>query len=109
MKQEELMAKRKQKPSKNNKRPQKPSPQNAMLGTALITNFVKNAKTKEEDRPILEAIKDSVWSSLNGKQANDQKLYWAAAAILAAYSLGREGLKLPVAQPDSQNLEDNVN
>lgn len=97
------MAKRKRKSKKNGI--QKPSPQSAMLGTALITNFVKNSAPKEDDKPILEAMKDSVWHNLRGNASANQKAYWMAAALLAAYTLGSEGIKLPVPKGKSQNPE----
>ena len=83
----------------------KPPPQSALLGSSLIVNFVKGFEAREEDKPILEAIKDSVWRTLRSNQPAEQKAYWAAAAILASYNFGREGLKL--AKPNnSQNPED---
>ena len=114
MKQEELMAKRKGKKKKEGIK--KPPPQSARLGTALILGLVKNGTAKEEHKPILEAIKDSVWASLRSNHPADQKAYWAAGAILAAYNLGNEGIKLPNmpetqtnTQKNAQNLERKIN
>jgi hypothetical protein len=87
------MTKRKNKKKKEGIK--KPPPQSARLGTALILSLVKNGTAKEEHKPILEAIKDSVWTSLRSNYSADQKAYWTAGAILADYNLGNEGIKLP--------------
>ena len=104
------MAKRKSKKKKQSIK--KPPPQSARLGTALILGLVKNGTAKEEHKPILEAMKDSVWASLRSNNSAEQKAYWAAGAILAAYNLGNEGIKLPNVpgtQPNAQNLEGKIN
>lgn len=74
----------------------KPPSSNAKVGTALIHSLVANSSTREEDRLILNAMKDSVWYVFRSQKNVSDKIHWAAAGMLAAYNLGRTGLKIPV-------------
>lgn len=77
----------------------RPPKTNANIGTAIIHSLVSNSETREEDRAALMAIKDSVWHYLNSPYNQDDKTYWAIAGMLAAYNLGKLGLKsIPIAK-----------
>ena len=76
---------------KNTKR--KPPVDSARLGTAMIHAIVSESQTREGDRVVINAIKDSVWYFMNTMHPQDDKVHWATAGILAAYNLGRWGAK----------------
>lgn len=80
----------------------KPPSPSAKMGTAIIQSLVANSSTREEDRLVLNAMKDSVWYIFLSNKNVDDKIYWAAAGILAAYNLGRTGIDIPV---DAKKME----
>lgn len=73
----------------------KPSPINVSLGTTIIHSLVSNSQTREEDRVAINAMKESVWFYMNSAYTQNDKIHWAAAGMLAAYNLGRWGVKIP--------------
>lgn len=88
--------------NRKGKKKRHPPVKNADIGTVLIHSLVENSETREEDRMALVAIKDSVWSVLESKNTTGAKVHWAAAGILAAYNLGKEGLKLPTGEKKAE-------
>jgi hypothetical protein len=81
--------------SKKNKYPPVGS---AEIGTAIIISLVQDSKTREEDRAAINAIRDSVWQRMNSESTQNDKVHWATAGILAAYNLGKTGIKIPSGQ-----------
>ena len=80
------------------KKTKKPPVGSAEIGTAIIFALVQNSETRDEDKMPINAMKDSVWQKINSDSPTGDKTYWAAAGMLAAYNLGRWGVKIPVSQ-----------
>lgn len=82
-----------------NKKKKYPPVGSAEIGTAIIIALVQDSETREEDRIAINAIRNSVWQKMNsGKFKQSDKVHWASAGILAAYNLGRTGIRIPAGQ-----------
>lgn len=95
---------KKRRKGKRRAKKQKHAPiKNADIGTVLIHSLVENSETKEEDRIVLNAIKDSVWSVYESRNTLGAKVHWAAAGILAAYNLGKTGINIPTGKKKAES------